>query len=84
VRADLAGSRWYALGRPLDVKADGSWETTIELGGEAGIRHEIRVGIVDAIAEAVLRRHAQERAGQPLDDVPVGFQTGARVSVQRR
>src|SRR3954447_19014524 len=39
VRAQVDGSRWYALGRSLDVRPDGSWEATIELGGAAGIRH---------------------------------------------
>jgi sortase (surface protein transpeptidase) len=84
VRADLEGSRWYALGRPLAVKADGSWEALIELGGAACIHHEIRVGAVDATAEAALRRHASEHPGQPLDDLPAGFQTGVRVTVERR
>jgi hypothetical protein len=84
VRADLEGSRWYALDRPLDVKPDGAWEASIELGGAAGLRHEIRVGTVDAAAEAQLQKHAREQPGRPLDDLPTGFQTGARVTVQRR
>jgi hypothetical protein len=84
VRADVAGSRWYALDRPLDVRPDGAWEATIELGGSAGIHHEIRVGAVDAMAEAALRRHATEHPGQPLDDLPAGFQAGARVTVESR
>lgn len=84
VRADLEGSRWYALGRPLDVQSDGAWEAPIELGGPPGIHHEIRVGAVDAAAEGALRQHAAQRAGQPLDDLPPGFQTGARVTVERR
>jgi hypothetical protein len=34
------------------------------------VRHEIRVGVADADADTALRRHAAERAGQPLDDLP--------------
>jgi hypothetical protein len=81
VRADVDGGRWYALDRPLDVRPDGSWDATIDLGGPAGVRHEIRVGPAD---DDALRRHAREQPGQPLDDLPPGFQTGARVVVQRR
>jgi hypothetical protein len=84
VRADVPGSHWYALDRPLAVRPDGAWEATVEIGGAAGIRHEIRVGAVDAAAEAMLRQYAAQRPGQPLDDLPPGFRTGARVTVERR
>jgi hypothetical protein len=84
VRADIEGSRWYALSRPLEIREDGSWQAELELGGAAGIRHELRIGPADAETDALLRRHAAERAGQPLDDLPAGFKTGARVLVERR
>ena len=84
VRADVGGSRWYALAAPLDVREDGSWQAELQLGGAAGIHHEIRVGPADARTDEQLRRHASERPGQPLDELPEGFMTGARVMVERR
>ena len=80
----MPGSRWYSLDRPLDVRADGTWEATIDLGGAAGIHHEIRVGVADAAADASLRRHAADQPGQPLDNLPSGLRIGARVTVERR
>jgi LPXTG-site transpeptidase (sortase) family protein len=84
VRAEVAGSRWYAFDRPLEPNRAGVWQVEVELGGPPGLRHEIRVGPVDASANAELRRHAAERPGQPLDDLPAGFRTGARIDVERR
>jgi hypothetical protein len=84
VRADVPGSKWYALDRPLEPDKDGRWRVEIELGGAPGIRHEIRVGITNLMADTLLRRHAVDRAGQPLDDLPEGFESGARVTVERR
>lgn len=84
VRADLEGSRWYALPQPLMPEKGGRWQAELELGGGAGIRHEIRVGVADTEADTLLRRHATERPGQPLDTLPGGFVTGARVTVERR
>ena len=84
VRAAVEGSRWYALDRPLEPTRDGTWQLEVELGGAPGIRHEIRVGAADAAADRAFRRHAVERRGQPLDDLPEGFKTGARVVVERR
>jgi hypothetical protein len=84
VRADVPGSRWYSLPRPLEPGTGGAWQAEVELGGDAGIRHEIWIGVADATADALLRRHAVERRGQPLDELPEGFTTGARVVVERR
>lgn len=89
VRPDVAGGRWYAVPRPLDVRPDGTWEAELELGGEPGIRHQIRLVLADAEADARLRRHAVERPSQPLDTapdgaLPAGLQTGARVGVRLR
>jgi len=84
VRAEIEGSRWYALDRPLQPDKDGAWQVDVELGGPAGIRHEVRVGPVDVAADGELRRHAAARPGQPLDDLPAGFTMGARVVVERR
>jgi sortase (surface protein transpeptidase) len=84
VRADLEGSRWFAIDRPLQIGRDGTWRTEIELGGQAGLRHEIRVGTVSPEDNARLLLHATQRPGQPLDDLPESFQGGARVVVQRQ
>jgi hypothetical protein len=84
VRADLEGSRWFALDRPLKVNPDGTWQAEIELGGQAGLRHEIRVGAVSPGDDGRLRRHAAEQPGRPLDDLPSSFRLGARVVVQRQ
>jgi sortase (surface protein transpeptidase) len=84
VRAELEGGRWFAIDRPLSIGRDGRWQTEIELGGQAGLRHEIRVGAVSPDDNARLLRHVAERPGQPLDDLPESFQLGARVVVQRQ
>ncbi len=84
VRAVMDGSRWYALDRPLTVDQRGDWQAALDLGGAAGIRHELRVVTVDAPGDAALRRHAAEHPGQPLDTLPQGTRAGALVTVERR
>jgi hypothetical protein len=84
VRAEVAGSRWYVLDRPLAPARDGTWTATVDLGGPVGVSHEVRVGVLDAAGDAELRRHVAERPGQPLDDLPSGFRTGGRIVVEHR
>lgn len=84
VRAEIEGSRWYLYDAPLVVDADGSWSASLELGGEAGIRHTIVVAPVDPATNARLRRHVQQRPGEPLSLLPDAFEAGARVTVVRR
>lgn len=84
VRAEVAGSRWYAYGEPLALRPDRTWEVSLELGGTAGIRHTIVVAPVDPDTDARLRRHAAEQPGQPLDALPPPFERGAHVVVERR
>jgi hypothetical protein len=84
VRAEIEGSRWYLYSAPLDVDEDGSWTANLELGGEAGVQHTIVVASVDAATNARLRRHVQQRPGEPLSLLPDAFDEGARVTVVRK
>jgi hypothetical protein len=84
VRAEIEGSRWYLYGAPLPVDADGAWIANLEIGGDPGIRHTIIVAAVDAATDTRLRRHIQQRPGEPLSLLPDAFEAGARVTVVRR
>jgi hypothetical protein len=53
------------------------------LGGPPNVRHELRVGAVDARTHATLARRAVERPGEPLDDLPRGFSDEAGLVVIR-
>lgn len=84
VRAEIEGSRWYLYESALAVDADGQWTASLELGGQAGIRHTIVVAPVDPATDTRLRRHVQQRPGEPLSLLPDAFEGGARVTVVRR
>ena len=84
VRAEIEGSRWYLYDAPLTVDEDGNWTASLELGGEAGIRHTIVVAPVDAATNTRLRRHVQQQPGAPLSLLPDAFEAGARVTVVRK
>jgi hypothetical protein len=84
VRAAVEGGRWYVYDHPLEPDRRGVWQVELDIGGPPGVQHEIRVGVVDAKDGATLRRHAAERSGQPLDDLPTSFRLGSSVLVKRR
>ncbi|MCC6178074.1 MAG: sortase [Chloroflexi bacterium] len=84
VRAQVEGSRWYFYPRELDLDADGRWSADLELGGPAGINHELRVAAVDAATDATLRRQLTEHPSEPLATLPDGFRRFARIVVTRR
>jgi hypothetical protein len=83
-RAEVEGSRWYLLPREIVSAPDGAWQTELDLGGPPNVRHELRVGVVDARTHAVLVRRVAERPNEPLDDLPRGFSDEASVVVTRQ
>jgi LPXTG-site transpeptidase (sortase) family protein len=83
VRAEMDGSRWYLYPREILARPDGAWEADLDLGGPPNVRHEIRVGVVDARTHAALARRAAERPNEPLDELPRGFSDEAGVVVVR-
>lgn len=84
VRAEIEGSRWFVYGQPLAIDADGRWQAELEIGGGPGIRHTLVVAPVDAATDARLRRQVAARPGEPLSILPDAFETGARITVERR
>jgi hypothetical protein len=84
VRAEIEGSRWYLYREPLSVDQEGQWTATLDLGGDAGIRHTIVVAPLDAATNARLRQHVRQRPDEPLSILPDAFEAGARVTVVRR
>lgn len=84
LRPLLADGRWYVLPRELVAKKDGTWEVTFNLGGPPNVRHELRVGVVDAETQALLTRRLAERPDEPFDELPPGFWYETLVVVQRR
>ena len=84
VRADVEGSHWYLYQMPLDVQPDGSWQASLELGGEAGVRQTIVVAPVDPATDRLVRRYVAEHPGQPLRSLPAAFEGGAQIVVVRQ
>jgi sortase family protein len=84
VRAHQPGARWYAYPGELPVRADGSWQADLTLGGASGVRHELWIGLVDAETSAALSRQVAARPNQPLDQLPPGFWPVAMRLVTRR
>jgi len=84
VRADVEGSHWYLYQMPLDVRPDGTWQASLELGGEAGVHQTIVVAPVDPATDRLLRRYVVEHPGQPLRSLPPAFRGGAQIVVVRQ
>lgn len=84
VRALRSGARWYLHPRELVPGANGKWQAELTLGGSPGLRHELRVGVVDSQAQAALIRQATTRPNEPLDALPPGFWPEAVRIVVRR
>ncbi len=76
--------RWYLFGHEIAPGRDGRWELELELGGPPNIRHEIQVGRVDEPTHAAFVRQVAERPGEPLAELPDGFEPQATVTVVRR
>ncbi len=66
VRPLVEGGRWYPAHGEIRPAPDDTWTTGIYLGGPPGIRHEIRIGVVDAATHAQLLRHLAEQRDEPL------------------
>lgn len=84
VRAELEGSRWYPYPKEIEATADGSWSVTLDLGGPARLRHELRIGVVNDQTRAALLAQLAERPNEPLQDLPEGFWEEANLTVTRR
>ena len=84
VRALQPGARWYLYPRELVIGSDGKWQVELTLGGPPGLRHELRVGVVDSATQAALTRQATTRPNEPLDALPPGFWPEAVRIVVRR
>jgi LPXTG-site transpeptidase (sortase) family protein len=84
VRALEPGARWYLYPRELAIGSDGKWQAELTLGGPPGLRHELRVGVVDSATQAALTRQARTHPNEPLDALPPGFWPEAVRIVVRR
>jgi hypothetical protein len=83
VRAQVEGSQWYAFPREIVARRDGAWEAEIDLGGPPNIRHELRIGVLDAEDRAELVRFIAAHPNEPLEDLPETFEEESRVIVTR-
>ena len=90
VIARVEGSRWYPCPREIVARPDGTWSCELYLGGSPGVRHEIRVGVVDDAVHAFLARYVAANPNQllypdqPAGSLPRGFAEEAGVSVIRQ
>jgi hypothetical protein len=84
VRAELEGSKWYPYPKALEAAQDGSWEAELVLGGPAGLRHELRIDVLDAASHEALLQHLAEQPDQPLDELPAGFAEEVSLVVTKR
>ncbi|HYU18113.1 MAG TPA: sortase [Chloroflexota bacterium] len=83
VRARVDGGRWYAYPEEIRPDPDGSWAAELELGGPPGVRHELRVGLVDARSHERLAGYVADHPNEPLEDLPPGLHEAARLVVTR-
>jgi LPXTG-site transpeptidase (sortase) family protein len=84
VRAESPGSRWYAHPHPLTTNSRGEWQLDLDLGGPSGVRHELRLGLVDPATSAALQRFLADHPGEPLEGLPEGFWDEATLVVTKR
>ena len=83
VIAQVDGSRWYACPREIVARSNGTWECELTLGGPAGIRHELRLGVVGPATHQAFLRHVTERPSEPLPGLPADFRATSSVVVVR-
>lgn len=83
VRPLVQGGRWYLVPSEITAGADGQWLQDLTLDGPPNIRHEIRVGVVDAETHRLLVDGLRRRPGEPLAGLPERFSDDARVVVTR-
>jgi hypothetical protein len=84
VRAELEGSKWYPYPRALEAGRNGRWEAELELGGPAGLRHELRVGTLDPASHQELLEQLAEHPNEALDALPAGFAEESSLVVTKR
>lgn len=85
VRPLVAGGAWYPGPAEVLRNADGTWSQEIFLGGPPGVRHEIRIGVIDDSAHADWLHQIRERPNQPLIGWQIPDSWGeARVTVVRQ
>jgi sortase (surface protein transpeptidase) len=83
-RAELQPGHWFVLPREIAADRSGNWEAEVELGGQAGLRHELKVGAVDEATHLALLHLIQEQPGQPLAALPDGFWDEVSLVLTRR
>ena len=64
----------------LASKGAGGWPD-LEIGGPAGLQHELVVGVVDADGHQRIVDQVVKRPGQPFNGLPPGFRTLTKITV---
>ncbi|MFN8636597.1 MAG: hypothetical protein U0893_22335 [Chloroflexota bacterium] len=73
---------WWTHQREIIADRDGGWEIAdLEIGGPAGLQHELVIGVVDADGHQRIVDQVVKRPGQPFNGLPPGFRTLTKITV---
>lgn len=76
--------KWWPYQQEIVPDTAGNWRAEIDLGGEAGIAHELVVGLTGQAGHAAIRRQIAEKPGEPFEGgFPPDFARLASVVVVR-
>ena len=86
IHPDGGPDNWWPYKRELIADRDGGWRLEdVEIGGPAGSRHVLAIGVVDASTHQQFVRQIAERQDEPfVGGQPPGFRELARVTVTKR
>ena len=86
IHPDGGPDNWWPYKQELIADRDGAWRIDdIEIGGPAGSRHVLAVGVADAATHQAILTQIKERQDEPfVGGQPPGFRELTRVTVTKR
>jgi serine/threonine-protein kinase len=86
IHPDGGPDNWWPYKRELIADRDGAWRIDdVEIGGPAGSRHVLAVGVVDAAGHQAILTQIKEHQDEPfVGGQPDGFRELTRVTITKR
>jgi hypothetical protein len=86
IHPDGGPDNWWPYKAELIADRDGGWRIDdVEIGGPAGSRHVLAIGVVDAAGHQAILSQIRDHQDEPfVGGQPPGFRELARVTVSKR
>jgi hypothetical protein len=86
IHPDGGPDNWWPYKQELIADRDGGWRIDdVEIGGPAGSRHVLAIGVADAATHQAILTQIKERQDEPfVGGQPPGFRELTRVTVTKR